>query len=60
MKSRLKFIAKLIIALVFIIPVLAFSAWVFVSILVFVLLLAIFVKLTGGKVNFTVNNSVNK
>ena len=59
MKRTLKFIAKLIIASVLIVPLLAFSAWVITSILVFCIVLAIFVKLSGGKVNFTINQKSN-
>jgi hypothetical protein len=59
MKRALKFIAKLIIASVLIVPILTFSAWVITSILVFCIVLAIFVKLSGGKVNFTINQKTN-
>lgn len=59
MKRTLKFIAKLIIALVLIVPLLTFSAWLISAILVFCIVLAIIVKLSGGKVNFTINQKSN-
>jgi hypothetical protein len=59
MKNRLKFIAKLIIASLLIVPILAFSASLILGILIFIVLLVIIVKLSGGKVNFTINQKSN-
>ena len=53
--KTVKIIAKIIIALIVLVPILIFSFWVIVAILGFVLLLAIVVKLSGGKVNMTIN-----
>lgn len=59
MKTTLKTIAKVIIALILIVPLFTFTAWVITSILVFCLVIALFVKLSGGKVNFTINQKSN-
>jgi cellulose synthase/poly-beta-1,6-N-acetylglucosamine synthase-like glycosyltransferase len=55
MKTGLKIFLKVIIALILIVPLLAYSLSVILAILTFVIALAIFVKLSGGKVNFKIN-----
>ena len=56
--KTVKIIAKIIIALIVLVPLLAFSLWVFVVLLAFILLLAIVVKLSGGRVNLNINSNV--
>jgi hypothetical protein len=55
--KTVKIIAKIIIALIVLVPLLAFSLWVFVALLAFILLLAIVVKLSGGRVNLNINSN---
>ena len=55
MKTGLKIFLKVIIALILIVPLLAYSLSVIMTILTFAIALAIFVKLSGGKVNFKIN-----
>ena len=55
----LKTIAKIAIALIIVLPLLIFSIWAFAGIVIFVLILAIVIRLSGGKVNLTINANKN-
>ena len=55
----LKTIAKIAIALIIVLPILLFSIWAVAGIVIFVLILAIVIRLSGGKVNLTINANKN-
>lgn len=55
----LKGIAKIAIGLIIILPVLLFSIWAVAGIVIFVLILAIVIRLTGGNVNLNINTKEN-
>ena len=55
----LKTIAKIAIALIIVLPILLFSIWAVAGIVIFVLILAIVIRLSGGKVNLTINTNKN-
>ena len=55
----LKTIAKIAIALIIVLPILLFSIWAVAGIVIFVLILAIVIRLTGGKVNLNINTNKN-
>ena len=59
MKSRLKFFAKLIIALVLVVPLFVYLTGLVLSILALIIVAIVVTRLLGGKVNLTVN-TVNK
>ena len=54
--KTVKIIANIIIALIVLVPLLMFVFWIFVALLAFILLLAIVVKLSGGRVNININS----
>jgi hypothetical protein len=54
--KTVKIIANIIIALIVLVPLLMFAFWIFVALLAFILLLAIVVKLSGGRVNININS----
>ena len=55
----LKTIAKIAIALIIVLPILLFSIWAVAGIVIFVLILAIVIRLSGGKVNLNINTNKN-